>query len=154
MKVVRQTSTNLMLQNRPTGVWVLGGVAATIGLSFVLASAWPTYLIGGLWIALADLSIFLSPVETFTFDKIRKKVTLKQQGWLGTKVIEHRIQEVSEVQIEESTLLGSKFYRVNLLLVSGKYLHLIQSPSTDCQNQRALAKRIRIFLASGKATVS
>lgn len=154
MKVVQQTSTNLMLQNRPVGVWLLGGIAGAIGFSFVLASAWPVYLIGGPWIAVADLTVLLSPVETFTLNKIHNRVTLKQQGWLGTKVVEHAISEISEVQIEESVQVGSRFYRVSLVLTTGEHLDLVQFPSTDYRSQQALAKCIRAFLASGREPVN
>lgn len=150
MKVVQQTSTNLMLQNRPIGVWILGEIAAAIGFSFVLASAWPTYLIGGFWIAFANLTVFLSPIETSTFDKIRNRITLKQQGWLGTRITEHAIPEISDVQVEESIQVGSRFYRVSLLLISGKRLHLSQFPSTDCESQQAAANQIQAFLTLTK----
>jgi hypothetical protein len=153
MQVVQQTSTNLMLQNRPVGVWILGEIAAAIGFSFVLASAWPTYLMGGFWIAFANLTVFLSPVETSTFDKVCNRFTLKQQGWRGTKVIEHAIQEIFDVRVEESVQVGSRFYRVSLVLASGKHLYLIQFPTTDFEAQQVAADCIRAFLALSREPV-
>ena len=148
MKIVQRTSTRLTLQERLLGIWLLGAFVAVIGLLVVVAFNSPFYLFGGFCIAISNLIVFLSPIETCTFDKSLKKVTMKRQRWLKSSVTNHAIEHVLSVQVEKSLLLRTQFYRVSLMLVSGQRLPLTQFPSTDWRMQQEVATHIRRFLSS------
>lgn len=86
-------------------------------------------------------------VTSCLFDKTRGSFTLKRQGLFGTKVIEHRIREIADVQVEESKYgKGSTSYRVTIVLVSGDRLPITLTYVFDTTLAQETAECIRRFL--------
>ncbi len=146
MQVIQQSVTLLKLQERPIGIWMFSSFTAVLGLLIFISFESPVDWFGLLCIFLANLMMFWSPVKTCVFDKKLNRVTLKQQGWLGTKVIEYAINEIILIQVEESKLIGTIFYKIKLNLLSGKQFYLTKIPSTDWELQQKIANYVRAFL--------
>ena len=83
------------------------------------------YLLGGSF-AGAGLFIlmFLGSIMTCMVDKAIGTSTLKQQGLLGTKVIEHQIWEIAGIRVEELKYIVSGTYRIGIVMRSGECLPL------------------------------
>ncbi|HEY9871913.1 MAG TPA: hypothetical protein V6D12_00640 [Candidatus Obscuribacterales bacterium] len=146
MKVVQQTRTLLTLRERPVGIWMISSFTAILGLFIFIGFESPVDFFGFFCITCANLMMFGSPVKTCTFNKNLNWVTLKQKGWLGTQVSGCSIDKITGVQIQESQLVGTRFYRLSLNLESGQRFYLTLIPSTDCQLQEEMATYIRQFL--------
>jgi len=146
MQVVQRNSTQLTLRDRPVGIWLLSSFVAAIGLLLFIAYEPPIDFLGASCIVVADLVVLFAPVETCAFDKTLDRVALKRQGWIGTKVTERLIHQIVDAQVEEFVFLGNSFYRVNLVLLSGRRLYLNRFPSSDLKKQRELAGYICRFL--------
>lgn len=146
MQVVQRTATKLILQARPLGIWLLGSFVAVLGLLIFISYESPVDFFGACCIVVADLAVLFAPVETCAFDKALDRVALKRQGWMGTEVTERLIHKIADVEVEKFVFLGTSFYRVTLVLVSGLRLDLNRFPSTDLKKQREMASYIRRFL--------
>lgn len=146
MKLVQQTFTLLTLRERPIGIWILSSFTAALGLLIFIAYNSPVDLLGLFCITCANLMMFGSPVKTCLFDKNRNRVTFKQKGWLGNKAISYPINKITGVQVEPINLLGIKFYRLSLRLLSGEQFYLTPIPTTDWKLQKKLASYIQQFL--------
>ncbi|GAC1472015.1 MAG: hypothetical protein NVSMB70_16700 [Chamaesiphon sp.] len=147
MKVVNQTNHLLALRERPVGIWMLSSFTAVLGLFIFISFEWPVDFFGFFCISCANLMMFWSPVKTCIFNKNYNWVTLKQKGWLGTQITSYSLDNVIDVQIQESRLVGTRFYRLSLILVSGQQFYLTRIPSTDWQLQQNTARYIRQFLS-------
>jgi hypothetical protein len=146
MKVIQHTSICLILQEKRLGVWCLGIGMAFFGLLVFISYEAPVDLLGSCCIAIASLLQVFNPTEICTLDKRADQLTLEQQNWFRRRVKRHAITQISEVRVEQRTLLGTPFYQIHLILDSGTALPLTQTVSTDWKQQRATAQSIRTFL--------
>ncbi len=146
MKVVEQTLTLLTLQERPIGIWLLSIGTATVGLFIFISQNPPIDWFGLFCIIGANFMMFNSPVKTCRFDKHHNRVTFKQKGWLGTKMISCPINKITGIQVESLNFLGIQFYKLSLRLVEGEHFYLTPVPSTDSQLLQKLARYIQQFL--------
>ena len=147
MKLVEQTRTLLTLRERPVGIWMLSGFTATLGLFIFISFESPVDFFGFFCIACANLMMFWSPVKTCIFNKNINRVTVKQKGWLGTQLNGYPLDQVTGIQVQESKLLGTRFYRLSLTIVPGQRFYITQIPSTDWKLQQKMANYIRQFLS-------
>jgi hypothetical protein len=154
MKVIRQTHTQLVLEQRLVGVWFLGAFLAFVGLMLALGFVAPLYLLGGLCIALGGFLEILTPVEICDLDKQKSRVTLIQRRWLRRNTRHYPLAHVRQVQVAKTTYLGTSFYNVCLNLVSGESLKLTLFPTTDRQKQIKTAQRIEEFLSPEQIAVN
>ena len=53
-------------------------------------------------------------------------LTLKQQGLLGTKVIEHQIWEIAGIRVEELKYIVSGTYRIGIVMSAGDCLPITE----------------------------
>ncbi len=102
------------------------------------------YLFGGIFVT-AGLIPLLARVVTCVFDKTLDTLTVKRQGLLGTEFIEHRLSEIKDVRVEESTNSDGSTSRVNIVLVSGS-LPLTYNYSSGKTREQETASYIRSFL--------
>jgi hypothetical protein len=79
---------------------------------------------------------------TCIFDKTLNTLTIKRQGLLGTKVIEHRLDEIKDVLIEEDD--GT--YRVTIVLVGELSLPLTSYYSSGSKSKQETVSCIKSFL--------
>lgn len=107
------------------------------------------YLIGGIFVT-GGLIALLASVVTCVFDKTLDILTIKQQGLLGTKFIEHRLSEIEDVLVEKSNTNDSSSYRVTIVLVSGDRLPLTSYYSSDRTSKQETASCIKSFLNFNK----
>jgi hypothetical protein len=150
MKVIRQTHTQLVLEQRLIGIWFLGAFLAFVGLMFTLGFIAPLYIVGALCIAAGSLLEILTPVEICDLDKERALITLIQRRWLRRHTQRYPLAQVQQVRVDKTNYLGANFYTVCLKLASGKALNLTLFPTTDRQKQEKTAARIQSFLAAGR----
>ncbi|AFZ15270.1 hypothetical protein Cri9333_4489 [Crinalium epipsammum PCC 9333] len=147
MNVVCTTPNLLKLRERPIGIWLISVFTALLGMLIFISFDSPIDYFGFLCIIFSNLMMFGSPVQTCIFNKDLNYVTLKHKGWLGTKIIAYPIDEIEEIKIQESRFVGTQFYRICLILISGKKFYLTQVPSTDWKLQKKLVQYIRQFLS-------
>ena len=95
------------------------------------------------WCIIVAVGILLmTPVVTCIFDKTLNTLTIKRQGLLGTKVIEHRLDEIKDVLIEEDD--GT--YRVTIVLVGELSLPLTSYYSSGRKSKQETVSCIKSFL--------
>ena len=116
MKVVHRSQSLLILQERPVILWIFGGMTIAIGLFIATFTQEQVNLFGkilfaGIFIA-SGIFMILTPFVTYRFDRQIGNLILKRQGLFGTKVVEHRLSEIQDVQVEESTDSDGSTYRV------------------------------------------
>lgn len=149
VKCLEQTPNKLVFRVRPTFGWGCGVFFGGAGLILLVDR---THLyISGFFFFLSLLIIALSSVKTCTFDKERSRMTIKRQHWFGEKILEHSINEISDVQIEHtSSSEGSRIYRVTLILSSGEKLPLTRSYTSGIEEKQYIANLIKYFLNLGR----
>jgi len=95
------------------------------------------------WCIIVAVGILLmTPVVTCIFDKTLNTLTIKRQGLLGTKVIEHRLDEIKDVLIEDDD--GT--YRVTIVLVGELSLPLTSYYSSGRKSKQETVSCIKSFL--------
>jgi hypothetical protein len=146
MKVLQHTSERLTIQERLVGIWILslGSIAAGLFMFFLFEP--PVDWVGAFCIALGGLFSTLAPSEVLTFDKTIGCLTTQQNRLLTRQTRRLAIAEIESVNIETLEVLGSRFYRINLHLVSGQTLAITQTVSTDWTQQQNIIGHIRNFL--------
>jgi hypothetical protein len=148
MKVLQHTSERLAIEERLMGVWVLsiGSIAAGLFMFFLFEP--PVDWVGAFCIALGGVFATLTPSETFIFDKKIGCLTTHQTRLLKQNSAYVPMAEIQTVNLETIEMLGSRFYRINLQLVSGQTLAVTQTVSTDWQQQQKIIRHIRGFLST------
>jgi hypothetical protein len=148
MKVLQHTSERLAIEERLMGVWVLsiGSIAAGLFMFFLFEP--PVDWVGAFCIALGGIFATLTPSETFIFDKKIGCLTTHQTRLLKQHSTYVPMAEIQTVNLETIEMLGSRFYRINLQLVSGQALAVTQTVSTDWQQQQKIIRHIRGFLST------
>lgn len=154
MRVIRQTSTQLVLEQRLLGLWFFGALLAFVGLFFTVGYRAPLYLIGGVCIAAGSLLEYLTPVEICDLNKQEHRLKLIQRRWLQRRVAEYDLDSITNVRVIRKNYLGAKFYWVCLSLVTGQRLNLTLFPTTDRNLQLNTASRIEKFINSRMAAVT
>jgi hypothetical protein len=146
MKVLQHTSERLAIEERLMGVSALslGSIAAGLFMFFLFEP--PVDWVGAFCIALGGIFATLTPTETFVFDKKIGYLTTRHRRLLKQYSKYLPITEIETVNLETLEVLGSRFYRINLQLVSGQTLAVTQTVSTDWQQQQKITRHIRGFL--------
>jgi hypothetical protein len=153
MKIIKQTSTQLTVkQEIPWTVWFWGVAWAFLGVlvaqekSNLLASIVP--LVAGL------LPFFVfGQISICDFNANTGQFTIKRQGLLGKKQIQHPLSEITLVQTKSNSVLGSDYrssdttYRVEIVLLSGKIVPLSNYFESGYESKEKIANQIRVFLA-------
>lgn len=104
------------------------------------------YLIGGTFVIAGSL-VLLAPVVTCVFDKTLDTLTLTRLGLLGKRVFEHRLHEIKDVLVEESTDSDSgSTYRVSIVLMSGDRQPLTSYFTSGRKSMQETASHIKSFL--------
>jgi hypothetical protein len=108
------------------------------------------FCISGFFFFPSLLIMALSPVITCTFDKELDRMTIKRQRWFGEKILEHSINEISDVNVEDSSTDDGWVYRVTLTLSSGENVSLTRSYTSGFEEKQYIAKLIKSFLNLGR----
>lgn len=98
---------------------------------------------------LALLIISSGTLITCTFDKEANNMTLSYCRWfgiLGETVIQHPLDDIRDVKIEDSDADEGLVFRVVFLLKTGKILPLTHLYSSGYQYKQQIAKLIKTFL--------
>jgi hypothetical protein len=104
------------------------------------------YLIGGSFVIAGSLML-LAPVVTCVFDKTLDILTLTRFGLFGKRVFEHRLHEIKDVLLEESTdSENGSTYRVSIVLMSGDRQPLTSYFTSGRKSQQETASHIKSFL--------
>jgi hypothetical protein len=158
VKIIRKTSTLLMIEQRPTiQTKQIEVVTCVIMIGFFI---WVLTLAHGLpWYATAiGLAIptfsFYQTVRSITliicaFDKKLNLLTVKRKNWFGEKVIQHYLNEIQSVRFKafENKQDEADTFEIGIMLVSGSYVRLNEpSTSFDRINTEAIVSSIESFL--------
>jgi hypothetical protein len=154
MRVIRQTTTQLVLEQRLIGLWAFGALLAFVGLFLTVGYRAPLYLIGGVCIAAGSLLEYLTPVEICDLNKQNQCLKLIQRRWLQRQVREYDLKSINQVRVIRKNYLGAKFYSVRLSLITGQRLNLTLFPTTDRDAQTNTAQRIETFLSGNSLAVN
>jgi hypothetical protein len=157
VKVIRQTSTLLAIEQKPTASTKVSYAAMCgIMIGFII---WVLTLAHGLpWYATMVGLIF--PIFPFyltfrattsiacTFDKKLNLLLLKRKNWFGEKVIRHYFNEIQDVRFKvHQNQDESDSYEIRIILVSGSYVCLnVSSTSFDRSNTESIVSVIKSFL--------
>jgi hypothetical protein len=146
MKVLQHTSERLAIEERLIGISALslGSIAAGLFMFFLFEP--PVDWVGAFCIALGGTFATITPTETFVFDKKIGYLTTHHNRLLKQYKTCLPIAEIKTVNLETLEVLGSRFYRINLQLISGQTLAVTQTVSTDWQQQQRITRHIRGFL--------
>ena len=97
-------------------------------------------------LAVGCCMLLMIPVVTCIFDKTLNTLTIKRQGLLGTKVIEHRLDEIKDVLVEHNVIEDSEGYRVTIVLVGELSLPLTSYYSSGRKSKQETVSCIKSFL--------
>lgn len=151
MKIVGQTPTKLILREVPWLLWlVCGSFLLPIQFLFSSADLGTKFFAGVLF---PSIGLFVAArygqIITYTFDKTRGRMFEKRQGLIETKVIEHRIETISGIQLQEGSTPEpgkSPTYRIILVLASGRSVTLGLFYSSGLRGKQAISETIATFL--------
>ncbi|MGM3306553.1 hypothetical protein ACSQ6I_11330 [Anabaena sp. WFMT] len=143
MKVVKK-DLNILILRYAVKAWIIGSILALIGLSLIIGfSPFGGISISGVILTLTGVYLFIeSEIVHIVLDKTHSVFTMKRQKLLGTKVIQHQIREIADVQVEND---DDGSYRVSIVLVSAKRIPLTPYLPGVTDNQEN-ADMIRQFL--------
>lgn len=158
MKVVRQTSTLLAIEQQPTPeTQVSYAVLCAVGIGFfiwvlTLAHGLPWYattigLIVPSWFFYLSLSATTS--IACKFDKKLDLLILKRKNWFGNKVLRYHLSEIQSVRFKayEHKQDESDTFEIGIMLVSGSYVRLNEpSTSFDRRHTEEIVSSIESFL--------
>jgi hypothetical protein len=146
MKVLQHTAVRLTIQEHLYGIGLLSVATLSTGVFMFFLFEPPVDWIGALCIALGSLFGVLAPTETLTFDKNQKSLVICQHRLFGDKTKRHSLLDVEAVEVNTLDWLGTRFYRINLKMISGRRLAVTHTISTDWQQQQKIVRHIRGFL--------
>lgn len=149
LNILEQTSNKLVFRLRPTFDWGFGVAFGGAGLIFLLLADY-TPMISGFLFFLSFLTMALSSVKTCTFDQERDRMTIKRQSLFGKKILNHSINEISDVEVEHSSGNAGSVYRVTLILSYGKNVPLTRSYTSGFEEKQRIAELINNFLNLGR----
>jgi hypothetical protein len=105
--------------------------------------------IGGIFVTAGIAVIAFGKNEIYTFDRTLGTLTVKQQGLLGTKLIQHSLCEIDGVEVARTKDRDNDiWYEVRLLVCGGSRISL---PNTmNPYEQEKIAKAINNYLHQQK----
>ncbi len=110
-------------------------------------SRWFAYPFGGIFVAAGLFVVSVTQVVTCSFDKTLGCMVVKRKGLFKTELLEHRLREVLDVQVEDSTDSdGDQTYRVRFLLACGDRLPLTSYYSSGRESKQEAVNCICKFL--------
>jgi hypothetical protein len=146
MKVLHHTAVRLTIQEHLFGIGILSIATICTGIFMFFLFEPPVDWIGAFCIALGSGFGVLAPTETLTFDKDKQSLVICQHRLFGNKTLRHSILDVEAVEVNTVEMLGTRFYRINLKMTSGRRLAVTHTISTDWQQQQRIVRHIRGFL--------
>ncbi|MDQ3068509.1 MAG: hypothetical protein M3R55_02120 [Acidobacteriota bacterium] len=145
MKVVQQTATTLVMQDKPWFVWLVGALFVAGGLVAFLSGE--TKFGGGFVIAGVGLILAFANTVTSTFDRGTGRFRRSLTGLLRHSELAHALDDIAGVSVEASASgHPSRSYRVALELTSRTRVPLTPTYSSGKADKEALATAIREFL--------
>jgi hypothetical protein len=146
MKVLHHSSRCLVIQEKLLGIWLLSIMTGLTGVFIFFSFEPPVDWLGAFCIGLAWIFRLLTPVEVYVFDRRSQSLRVEQQNVLGNRVASYPINDCQGANIEPIDILGTRFYRVSLQMLSGQKLTVTQTLSTDWKRQQSIVRHIRGFL--------
>lgn len=143
MEIIQTRRNQLIIRHYPLLVWFTVGVFGLVGGAVFFAGN----LIGLVFVAFSVLFMkFGGQIVTCIFDKAEGRFTLKRHGVFGTNVIERRIQNIADIQVEESGSGENMTYRVTTRFTTGEPVPLTDYYTSGRTDKQKTADRIRAFL--------
>ena len=146
MKVLQHTAVRLTIQEHLYGIRLLRVATLCTGVFMFFLFEPPVDWIGAFCIALGSVFGVLAPTETLTFDKEQKSLLVCQHRLFGNKTIQYSMDDIDVAEVNTVDWLGTRFYRINLKMRSGRRLAVTHTISTDWQQQQKIVRHIRGFL--------
>lgn len=143
MKILQQTSTLFVFQDRPVVHWLLGGGFLIVGMtSIVFFNFLSIYVLGGILIIVGGFAIW-TPTLTVTFDQTRNHLITEQRGWLGGIEIVQTIENIDQIKLVPVPFF---LHQIVLILKSGEHVNLTYKSHLSKTRKRAIVDEIINFL--------
>jgi len=135
MKVIQQTTNNLVLKDSAGCFWVLGLFFVVIAETFVIGLLGAFHnvnelneleKIGAWFISLGGLTagiwfIYTNPGTRLDFNKTKNMLTIRRWGLMKNEIEKHLLDNIEEIMLVESEdSEGDPVYRIELKLKSEK----------------------------------
>lgn len=161
MKVIQQTTNNLILNDSAGCLWMLGLFFVVIAGTFVIgllgafynlnelseiekAGAWFVSLSGlaaGIWF------IYSNPGTRLDFDKKGNLLTIQRRGLMRNEIEKYRLNNIEDViLIESKDTDGDPVYRIELKLKTEKHARLTELWMHNKEGLQNIIDTIKAFL--------
>ena len=147
LKIIRQTSDILVIEQKPTQLtaWVLGIAATSVPIFFtwyfISHQGETHWLVASFCIAMSMAptaqTIRQLRVSNCKIDKNRQTMTLKRKNLFGEKVFKHSLNEIKDVRLAVIAQENGNRYEIRIELVKGSYLALNEWMAADDKSNSA-----------------
>ena len=154
MKVIRQTSNLLIIEQKPPQITILiCGIVSPISVIFFgsmifTGIPWFASVISLVCVIFAIyLPLRMTTVVTCKIDKTLNSLTLKRKSSIGEKIIRHDLNEIQDIQLKVLKDSDADSYEIRAMLTNGSYLPLNENMnSQDDKNATKIVLLLKSFL--------
>jgi len=161
MKVIQQTTNNLVLKDSAGCFWMLGLLFVVIAGTFVIGLLGAFYNLNelselekaGAWfISLGGLAagiwfIYTNPGTRLDFNKTKNMLTIRRWGLMKNEIEKHLLDNIEEIMLVESEdSEGDLVYRIELKLKSEKNASLTELWINNKEGLQKTIDTIKNFL--------
>jgi len=161
MKVIQQTTNNLVLKDSAGCFWVLGLFFVVIAETFVIGLLGAFHnvnelneleKIGAWFISLGGLTagiwfIYTNPGTRLDFNKTKNMLTIRRWGLMKNEIEKHLLDNIEEIMLVESEdSEGDLVYRIELKLKSEKNASLTELWINNKEGLQKTIDTIKNFL--------
>ncbi len=110
---------------------------------------WLIFLIGGIFIIIGLWAELRSQIVTVTFDKEVGSFQIERQSLLGAEVIEHSLEDITDVKVKTSSYFNSKtmLYQVVMEIRPNETILLTSNNSLGKARKQKIVDEIRQFIS-------
>ena len=161
MKVIQQTTNNLILKDSAGCFWMLGLFFVVIAGTFIIGLLGAFYNLNeiteperaGAWfISLSGLAagiwfIYSNPGTKLNFDKSGNLLTIQRRGLMRNEIEKYRLNNIEDViLIESKDTDGDPVYRIELKLKTEKHARLTELWMHKKEGLQNIIDTIKAFL--------
>lgn len=148
--LVKQTSHQLILRDKPSSLWLFGGFFVFIGAVFVYGSlggfenrnevpGWVivvSFFMGAIAVAVGTWQIYIHPLSQIFLDSQTRTVTIKQIGLFRKREIIYSFDELDKFYImPHKDSEGDFIWRIEMRLIGGEAIqvtHIWERDENEC----------------------
>lgn len=152
MRIIHQSPQQLVVSSQPWMLAIFGGLTVGMSLSFLLAMIddlhqWPVALLVLSLLSMGGCLLLYADIVRCQIDQPSACVTVRRKGLLRDRTFTFTFDELRAVQLYGRRYKGRVYYKVRLLLRSGKAIPLMESRWWNAKKWTAIAQTLSHFLA-------